>query len=478
MYTFLSFLQRHQEKSDDLSSQYEAILPAGDYEITFYDQDGVLDSSITPSDILIKLGDKPKCSAHLEAGDIGLKTEAPTVAPTTVLPEPLYSETILLPGDPIVKLGVHDFTKDPDSLISGYIAPYQIYQEFANPAFSVKPSQYTCSIIQSMKLYTSYRSLGRDPKSFILEGYSPNTSWNIIAEGPIDLPSGRNIQDESVSTALYLATIPLNNVNVYREYRLTFPTNGGSSWLALGQIQFTGFFTSCNYIMAEPSNSPTLNPSTSPSHAPTLNPSTSPSHSPQVTPQVDPPLYAASLLEPTDNIVKLGTDSFTSEPYLAIDGLTTLYKIYKPDWTNPAFSVTPKQTSIVQEMRVYAYDGRSKKDPREYKLEGRLLQSNDWTLIKEGLLPSLGDRNTKDLPIDESTSYGKVSFSNTQPYNEYRLWFPSNRGNNYWIIVSEVSFGGFYVYSEDPLTTPYPKHAICESDSQCASGVCAAGVCD
>ena len=195
---------------------------------------------------------------------------------------------------------------------------------------------------------------------------------------------------------------------------------------------------------------------------------------------LDPPLYSTSLLESTDDIVKLGAHSFTSEPHLAIDGSTSKYNLYKPDWTNPAFIVSPKQTTIVQEIRVYASDERSKKDPREYKLEGRLSLSDDWTLIKEGTLPSLGSRNTKDLPIDETTSYGKVSFPNTQPYNEYRLWFLSNRGNKSWIVASEVRFGGFYVYSQAPLPIPYPQHAVCSSDSECLSGMCSttARVCD
>lgn len=292
------------------------------------------------------------------------------------------------------------------------------------------------------------------------------------------MPSGRNVEGEAVDAASFFATVPISNLKVYRHYRLTFPTNNGSgAWLVLGQIQFTGFFTSCDYVMAQPTPNPTSSPSKTPSLSPTANPSASPSQAPQPAQNQIPPLYTASILEPGDAAVKLGSHSFTSEPDFAFDGFTTQYQIYHPDWTSPAFSFTPKQTSIVQEMRVYAYSGRSKKDPREYKLEGRLQASDNWTLIGAGVLPSLGDRNAKDLPIDDTTSYGKVSFANTQPYNEYRVSFPSNRGNNYWIIVSEVRFSGFYVASEDPLTIPYPQHAQCASSAECTT-TCTNGVCD
>ena len=64
--------------------QFEAVLPKDIYEITFYDQDGNLDRSLTPFDIKIEFGDMHKCANHLVENGIDIKTAAPTLSPIEV----------------------------------------------------------------------------------------------------------------------------------------------------------------------------------------------------------------------------------------------------------------------------------------------------------------------------------------------------------------------------------------------------------
>lgn len=151
------------------------------------DLNGNVDESIVPSDIQIKLGDKPGCSNHLEESDLNLKTDAPTYAPTTVPPlEPLPSDTIISPIDPILKLGSHDWTNDPAGVISGQIVTYSIYEpDHSLPSFSVRPeSQHSCSIVQGLKVYTSPSSSGKDPKRYQIEGrFGIHDEYSLISEG-------------------------------------------------------------------------------------------------------------------------------------------------------------------------------------------------------------------------------------------------------------------------------------------------------
>jgi hypothetical protein len=179
----------HIDQSDDLKHSFEAVLPEGVYEISFYNQDGILDDAIEPDDVTITLGEEPQCANHLVYSDIRLKTKAPTPNPTTVpLLEPLYSDTILSPLDPTEKLGLHKWTSDPQAVISGKIVTYSLYQEDRDlPALRVTPSsQHSCSIVQGLKLYTSATGSARDPNAYKLEGrFDVHDEWSLISEGPI-----------------------------------------------------------------------------------------------------------------------------------------------------------------------------------------------------------------------------------------------------------------------------------------------------
>lgn len=178
----------HVDQADDDKHAFEAVLPKGQYEVSFYDQDGVLDL-IEPADVNIKLGDIPRCANHLVLSDFLLKTRAPTPNPTTTpLQEPLYSDTIIAPLDPTQQLGSHRWTKDPQTVISGKIVTYSLYGDDQDlPAFTVTPnSQHSCSIVQGLKLYTSPTGSSRDPKQYKIEGrFDVHDEWTAIQEGPI-----------------------------------------------------------------------------------------------------------------------------------------------------------------------------------------------------------------------------------------------------------------------------------------------------
>lgn len=155
------------------------------------------------------------------------------------------------------------------------------------------------------------------------------------------------------------------------------------------------------------------------------------------------------------------------------------YYVWNDDWTQlPLFAVTPSQgASIVQEIKVYPASEKRAKDPTSYKIEGRANSANEWSLISEGSLPNLGPRLALGLPITvgfaDGLTYGKVTFSNTKAYSEYRLWFPTNGGNCCVNQISEVQFGGFLVSSPAvELTTPYPNGAHCTAGAECESGLC------
>ena len=179
----------HIDQSDDNKHSFEAVLPKGVYEISFYNQDGTLDDAIELEDVQIKLGQEPQCPNHLVHSDILLKTKAPTPYPTTTsLQEPLYSDTIISPLDATVKLGKSKFTSSPHKVISGNIVSYSLYQEDQYlPALIVTPSsQYSCHIVQGLKLYTSPSGTGRDPREYKLEGrFNVQDEWSLISEGPI-----------------------------------------------------------------------------------------------------------------------------------------------------------------------------------------------------------------------------------------------------------------------------------------------------
>lgn len=162
-------------------------MPKGLYEVSFFEQDGSTFIDYEPSEVDIKLGDAPQCAYHLVDSDINIRTKAPTTSPTTTpLTEPLYSDAILSPLDPVVKLGSQDWTSDPEKVISGIIQTYSLYlDDDLGPAFSVAPrTQHTCSIVQSMLVYTSPSSNGKDPNSYKLEGrYGIHDDWNVMSEG-------------------------------------------------------------------------------------------------------------------------------------------------------------------------------------------------------------------------------------------------------------------------------------------------------
>mmetsp|Transcript_18093 Transcript_18093/g.22991 ORF Transcript_18093/g.22991 Transcript_18093/m.22991 type:complete len:85 (+) Transcript_18093:1757-2011(+) len=77
------------------------------------------------------------------------------------------------------------------------------------------------------------------------------------------------------------------------------------------------------------------------------------------------------------------------------------------------------------------------------------------------------------MPITETSQHIMAMFENTIAYNEYRVWFPTNRGNQYYVAVGDVQFGGFFVSGINvQLAIPYPTSSFCSASNQCGSGYC------
>ena len=92
--------------------------------------------------------------------------------------------------------------------------------------FIVTP-QVGATVVTGMRFYTANDAVERDPASFVLEGADdPAGPFTLIAEGPLDLPSGRN---GGGATALdpsssFNQTVSFANDVAYTSYRVTFPT--------------------------------------------------------------------------------------------------------------------------------------------------------------------------------------------------------------------------------------------------------------
>lgn len=102
------------------------------------------------------------------------------------------------------------------------------------PGFDVTPV-WPQTIVHGIRVYTSSDSISRDPTSFILSGWNDaNGEWQVIAEGGLSLPSGRNSHNNPLgfitsSTPnqgdpnFYHEEVLFENTQLYSKYRVIFP---------------------------------------------------------------------------------------------------------------------------------------------------------------------------------------------------------------------------------------------------------------
>jgi len=102
---------------------------------------------------------------------------------------------------------------------------------------------HSLTVVTGMRLYTGFDGTSRDPASYILEGRSSDSDpWEVIGEGDLDLPAGRNVDGAAApDSGSYHQELIFENTNAYAEYRIQFPTNKGVSvYRTIGEIQLPG----------------------------------------------------------------------------------------------------------------------------------------------------------------------------------------------------------------------------------------------
>jgi hypothetical protein len=105
------------------------------------------------------------------------------------------------------------------------------------------------TIVTSLRLFTANDAEERDPASFVLEGAaSAGGPFTLIAEGDLNLPSGRNNGGATPLADLTNSfTVAFSNTTAYLSYRLTFPTlknAPGANSMQIGEVEFLAEFDS------------------------------------------------------------------------------------------------------------------------------------------------------------------------------------------------------------------------------------------
>jgi hypothetical protein len=109
--------------------------------------------------------------------------------------------------------------------------------------------------------------------------------------------------------------------------------------------------------------------------------------------------------------------------------------------------VTPSNPAPVTALRLYPANDAPDRDPASYLLEGSASTTGPWTLISQGNLALPTARNNPPnfatISIDFSAHQNQlVTFSNTTPYANLRLTFPTlrNAGATNSMQIAEVEF--------------------------------------
>lgn len=135
-------------------------------------------------------------------------------------------------------------------------------------------------------------------------------------------------------------------------------------------------------------------------------------------------------------------------PASAIDGFASKYLNFEGG--NTGILVTPaKGTTVANSIKLWTADDDSGRDPGFYQifgtnkvLTGTTFQSEDFTLVSQGMvsLPTLRSTSGKTA-LDETRSWTK-SFANTQAYTSYLVVFPTVRGATTTMMqVGDVQLG-------------------------------------
>jgi len=334
------------------------------------------------------------------------------------------------------------------------------------------------SVVSGMRIYNADDGSSRDPKNYVVEGRKRDTdSWTLISEGNLDLVKERNLRPYTVinstatspDIALHHFAIPFSNSNIYLQYRVTFPEtkNDKSSIMQVAEVELTGYFVTPDCSLTdEPSHSPSFQPTDAqPSSIPSSGPSQSPTHPlPTLSPtQAETPTH--SVLDPNSVVTYIGgTNKKPNREYRAVDGTTSTFLIIKDeiDGTTGFTAIPTWPWSIVSGIRVYtATDGKAR-DPKYYVLEGRKVETDNWTLMSEGALNLSKERNSRTEIVINSTAtspdmtlqHVAIPFPNSEVYSQYKVTFNETRGESTIMQFVEVELPGKFVTDPDRTKSP------------------------
>jgi len=390
-------------------------------------------------------------------------------------------------GDAIVAVGggnVAGHTQPSNALDGNPDTKYFQDSWTSAPGLTITPASGS-STVAAFRLTTADDVPDRDPASYKLEGgNSAAGPFTLIAEGAVNLPSGRKTAG---------TTITFNNSTAYTSYRLTFPTVKGSSTtqIQISEVELLAADTSAAQVF-ESGGSVQLGliPAAGAAFVPALElrsgvriaTSASGANTFSTTGVISTITQGRSLdlmsgtvdgdpnqrilipvkslisgtgytvsekqantvrlsdketfevskitlavpaptnvTSPGDQITVLGSSPHGTHVVAnAIDNNLTS-KYLNFTTSEAGFIVTPSNGSTnATVLRLTTADDSPDRDPASYKLEGANSSSGPFTLISEGSLSLPGARG---VTVD-------VPFTNGTAYKSYRLVFPSVKGGS------------------------------------------------
>jgi hypothetical protein len=166
----------------------------------------------------------------------------------------VYSTTpdITAPGDLVTSIGGTVPDNEPaenaiDNTTTKYLnfgADGNTSAPYMGPTGLTITPQAGSTVVTALRLYSANDSNERDPADFTLEGSNDGTTFNVIASGPLALPTGRNDAELNLDPLTQnVQEVHFANAAGYTIYRLTFTNvrnNGSANSMQIGEIELLG----------------------------------------------------------------------------------------------------------------------------------------------------------------------------------------------------------------------------------------------
>jgi hypothetical protein len=162
------------------------------------------------------------------------------------------TQDITAPGDVVTSIGGEVPANEPvENAIDNTTTKYLNFGTDGNTSAPyVGPTGLTISpqvgstVVSALRLYTANDAADRDPADFTLEGSNDGTTFNVIASGPLALPTGRNDAGLDLDPLTQdVQEVHFANTAGYTTYRLTFTNvrnNGAANSMQIGEIELLG----------------------------------------------------------------------------------------------------------------------------------------------------------------------------------------------------------------------------------------------